>query len=171
MRRRWSAAVLLMLLLALFASGCAAGGSPSTVAYVGDTQITQRQLDDALSGVQSTLGPDQQVSPSAVVSVLIHGVIAQQIAAEQGVTVTDAQRNALVNGSNLAPLLSVPAAKTVAYDIADQQLVARQVGPEVYLKGVQDIPVELNPRFGVLDPAQKTIIDGQSSSLSVPAST
>ena len=33
----------------------------------------------------------------------------------------------------------------------------------------QAIDVVLNPRFGVLDPASKTIIDGQSASLSLPA--
>ena len=152
----------------VLASGCAIGGSPSTVAYVGDSRITQRELDAALTGVQQALGPDEPVATEAVVDVLIHGVIADQIAAQRQVTVTDSQRDALLVESNLAPLLDVPAAKEVAYDVADQQLVGQAVGPQAYLQDVQAIDVELNPRFGVLDPAQKRIIQGQSSSLSLP---
>ena len=76
----------------------------------------------------------------------------------------------MIKGSNLAALLDVPDAKPIAYDLADQQLVAKAVGADAYLKAVQGIDVELNPRFGVLDPAQKTIVDGESSSLSLPAS-
>jgi hypothetical protein len=156
--------------LAVLASACSMSGSPSTVAYVGDTRVTQRQLDTALSGVQQTLQAGQQVSPSAVVNVMIHGALADQIAATNGLTITDTERDAVIKGSNLAPLLNVPDAKPIAYDLADQQLVAQAVGQDAYLKSVQGIAVDLNPRFGVLDPAQKTIVDGQSSSLSLPVS-
>lgn len=155
--------------LVVLAAGCGIGGSPSTVAYVGDTQVTQSELDTALGGVQQTLQQGQQVSPTAVINVMIHGALAEQIAAARDVTVTDAQRDQLIKTSNLAPLLDVPDAKPIAYDIADQQLVAKAVGSQAYLADVQATEVKLNPRFGVLDPAQKTIIDGQSSSLSQPA--
>lgn len=153
------------------ASGCAVEGSPSTVAYVADDRISQDQLDSAVTAIQQTLDAEQQVSTSAVVNVMVHGLIADQIAEAHNITLTDAQRDQLLAGSNLAPLLGDPAAKSIAYDIADQQLVAKAVGTEAYLQGIQGADVTLNPRFGVLDPAQKTIIDGQSSSLSVPATT
>ena len=156
--------------LALLASACGMSGSPSTVAYVGDAEVTQGQLDSALAGVQQTLDAGQQVSPSAVVNVMIHGALADQIAATNDITITDSERDAVIKGSNLAALLEVPDAKPIAYDLADQQLVAQAVGPDAYLKAVQGIDVDLNPRFGVLDPAQKTIVDGQSSSLSLPVS-
>jgi len=161
-------AAALAAVVVLLASGCV-GGAPSTVAYVGDDRITQGQLDAALGGVQQTLEQGQQVSAEAVVNVMIHGRIAEQIAAQRAVTVTDAQRDELLAGSNLTALLEVPAAKQIAYDIADQQLVAKAVGSEAYLQDVQATTVELNPRFGVLDPASKTILEGQSSSLSLPA--
>lgn len=154
--------------VALLASGCIAG-SPSTVAYVGSEQITQNQLDEALTGVQQTLQEGQQVSAEAVINVMIAGEVADQIAAQHGVTVTDAQRDQLLAGSNLAPLLTEPAARQIAYDVADQQLVAKAVGTETYLKDMQSVSVELNPRFGVLDPSTKAIVTGQSSSLSLPA--
>jgi len=156
--------------VALVASGCGMSGSPSTVAYVGDSRVTQGQLDSALAGVQQTLQTGQQVSPSAVVNVMIHGALADEIAKTNDVTITDTERDAVIKGSNLAALLDVPDAKPIAYDLADQQLVAEAVGADAYLKAVQGIDVELNPRFGVLDPTQKTVVDGESSSLSLPAS-
>ncbi|GAA3710766.1 hypothetical protein GCM10022204_31630 [Microlunatus aurantiacus] len=155
--------------LALLTSACGLSGSPSTVAYVGDSRVTQSQLDSALSGVQQTLQAGQQVSSAAVVNVMIHGALADEIAQTNGIAITDAQRDTVIKGSNLAALLDVPDAKPIAYDLADQQLVAEAVGSEAYLKAVQGIEVELNPRFGVLDPTQKIIADGQSSSLSLPA--
>lgn len=159
----------LAALVVLLASGCV-GGSPSTVAYVGDGRITQPQLDAALLGVQQTLEQGQQVSTEAVVNVLIAGQVAEQIATQHGIVITDAERDKLLGSSNLAPLLQVPAAKQVAYDVADQQIVAKAVGSETYVKDMQALNVELNPRFGVLDPATKTVLEGQSSSLSLPAS-
>lgn len=162
-------AAALAAIVVLLASGCV-GGSPSTVAYVGSDRITQTQLNEALGGVQQTLAEGQQVSSEAVVNVLIAGQVARQIAGQHGITLTDAQRDKLLTGSNLAPLLEVPAAKSVAYDVADQQLVAKAVGSETYIKDMQAITVDLNPRFGVLDPANKTIVQGQSSSLSLASS-
>lgn len=167
---RAAIAAALAALLVLLAAGCAIAGSPGTVAYVGDQQITQQQLDAALDGVQSTLEEGQQVSPEAVVNVMIQGRIADQIATQRGLTVTDAQRDAVLKQSNLAPMLEQPEAKQVAYDIANPQLVAQEVGTQNYLQDLQAMRVELNPRFGVLDPASKTIVEGQSSSLSLPAS-
>ena len=163
-------AAALAVVVVLLASGCV-GGAPSTVAYVADARITQSQLDTALAGVQQTLEQGQQVSAEAVVNVMIAGRVAEHIAAQHGITVTDAQRDKLLVGSNLAPLLEVPEAKQIAYDVADQQIVAQTVGSETYVKDMQSVSVELNPRFGVLDPATKTIVEGQSSSLSLPATS
>lgn len=155
--------------LAVLTSACGLSGSPSTVAYVGGARVTQSQLDSAMTGVQQTLQAGQQVSPTALVNVLIHGALAEEIARSNDIAITDAQRDAVIKGSNLAALLDVPDAKPIAYDLADQQLVSQAVGAQAYLQAVQGIDVELNPRFGVLDPAQKIIADGQSSSLSQPA--
>lgn len=162
---------LLAAIVVLLASGCAVEGAPSTVAYVGDERITQRQLDAAVASVQAALGTEEEVSPQAVVNVKIQGAVANQIAAQREIPVTDAQRDALLAETNLKPLLADPVARQVAYDIATPQIVAQTVGTEAYLRDLQATDVTLNPRYGVLDPATKTIIDGQSSSLSLPAAS
>lgn len=161
---------LLAAVVVLLASGCAIEGSPSTVAYVGSDRITQQQLDDAVASVQTALGTEEQVSPQAVVNVKIQGAIAAQLAAQHNITVTDAQRDTLLSQTNLKPLLADPVSRQVAYDIATPQIVAKAIGSAAYLHDLQSADVVLNPRYGVLDPATKTIIDGQSASLSLAAS-
>jgi len=173
-RRRRRATHIAALIGAVTASvlfvGCAKA-DPSVVAYVDGSTITQRQLDDALDGVSSILQEGQSVSSPAVVNVMIHGIIADKLAAANKITITDGDRDALIKNSNLAGLLNVPKGRPIAYDVADQQIVAGKLGSEAYLAAAAKEPVTLNPRFGVLDPNQKTIINDKSASLAKPVAT
>lgn len=164
--RRVVAATLATLLLS--ATGCARQ-QPSVVAYVGDGEVTQQELDAAYPPVAAALRDVQEVSQAAVINVMIYGELSLQIARERGIAITDAQRDRLLAGSELTPLLADPGAKGVAYDIADQQIVAQKLGAEAFLAEVGEREVKLNPRFGVLDPQQKIIAADQSGSLSTPA--
>jgi hypothetical protein len=161
-------AVAATALLGLALAGCS-HASPGVVAYVGDDAITQSAVDAAVAGVSSTLQQGQTVSAEAVVNAMIQGKLAEQIAAEKQIAITDAERDAALQGSNLEGLVAVPAAREVVYDLADQRIVSQKIGGDAYLKEIQRRSVTLNPRFGVLDPAQKTIVTGQSGSLSKPA--
>ena len=168
LRGRRALALVGVVVITLFAAGCAKA-DPSVAAYVGTSRITQQQVDDAVEGVSSILQEGQEVSRAAVVNSLIHGLIAEQIATDNKITVTDSERAALIKNSNLAGLLQVPKGRPVAYDLADQQIVSGKVGSEAYLAAVSDAQVTLNPRFGVLDPKQKLIITDKSASLAEPA--
>ena len=90
-----------VVVVTLFAGGCAKA-DPSVAAYVGTSRITQQQVDDAVEGVSSILQEGQQVSPSAVVNAMIHGLIAEKVAAANKITITDGERDALIKNSNLA---------------------------------------------------------------------
>ena len=161
-----------VLLLTLAVAGCAKQ-EPSGVAYVDSTTITQQQLDDAVEGVSSILEEGQSVSRPAVVNAMIHGAIAENLAAANKITITDGERDTLIKNSNLAGLLNVPKGRPIAYDVADQQIVSEKMGSEAYIAALGKQQVTLNPRFGVLDPNQKTIITDQSASLatSMPSPT
>jgi hypothetical protein len=160
--------VLLSVVAVLALAGCA-NAEPGVVAYVGDTRITEKQLDRIVAGLSSTLQEGQQVAHDAVVNAMIHGALAEQIAAEHNISITDSERETVINNSELAGLLAVPDAKPIAFDVADQQIVAKKLGAQAYLNAVKDIPVKLNPRFGVLDPDRKLIISGRTGSLAEPA--
>jgi len=169
-KRRLRLAAVSVAFVALGSTAGCGNASPSVAAYVDGVQITSRQLDAAVAGVGQTVEEGQQVSSQAVLDALVHGVIAEQIAAKNGVVVTDAERNAALQGSNLEPLLPIPAAAEVAYDVADQQIVAQKVGAQPYLDQVAQQQVTVNPRYGVLDEQQKLIVTDESGSLARPAS-
>ncbi len=159
-----------VVVITLFAAGCAKA-DPSVVAYVGTSRITEQQVDDAVEGVSTILQEGQAVSRAAIVNSMIHGLIAENVAAANKITITDGERDALIKKSNLAGLLNVPKGRPVAYDLADQQIVSAKVGSAAYLAAVSQQQVTLNPRFGVLDPKQKLIIADKSASLAEPAPT
>lgn len=155
---------------AVLAVGACGNAEPGVVAYVGDERITERQLTRAVSGVESTLADGRRVNRDGVVNVLIQGALAEQIAAAKRIAITDGERDALLRTSDLANLLAVPDAEPLAYDVADQQIVAQKVGAQGYLNAVRAMPVTLNPRFGVLNPDDQTITSAeQTGSLSTPA--
>ncbi len=167
-RVRAGVAASVVTLVAL--TGCA-NAEPGVVAYVDGTKITDRQVSAAVEGISSTLQEGQQVSTPAVVNAMIHGAIAEHLAAQNNIVITDGQRDALIKESNLAGLVGVPSARPVAYDIADQQIVSTKLGPEAYLAAAEQQRVTLNPRYGVLDPEQKLIVSDQSGGLADPEST
>jgi hypothetical protein len=169
-KRRLRLAAASVALAALGATAGCANASPSVAAYVDGTAITSAQLDAAVAGVGQTVQEGQQVSSQAVLDALVHGLIADRIAAANHVVVTDAERTAVLKGSNLEPLLPIPAAAAVAYDVADQQIVAQKVGSQPYLDQVAQQKVTVNPRYGVLDEKQKLIVTDESGSLAKPAS-
>jgi hypothetical protein len=153
----------------LLTTAACARAEPGVVAYVGADRISQHQVDEAVDGISTTLQEGQSVSTEAVVNALIHGELADQIAAKEHLVITDADRVAILKDSNLAPLLNVAAARPVLDDVADAQIVTKKLGTR-YLTEIAKINVTLNPRYGVLDQSQKTIISDQSGSLAQPAS-
>jgi len=160
------AAAGLALSAVLLGAGCSQ--APGVVAYVGDSKITQNQVDSAVAAVTTTVQQGQSVSTEAVVNAMIQGEISAQIARDRNIPITDGERDAFLKTTNLAPLLSVAGAKPVAYDVADQQIVAKRLGAKAYLAELEKQRVKLNPRYGVLDPKHKTIVENQSGSLSSP---
>lgn len=162
------ALLALAALVVLLSAGCS-NAAPGVVAYVGHAKITQRQVDSAVAAVSSTVQEGQTVNSAAVINAMIQGELSAQIAADKKIAITDGQREAFLKTTNLAPLLNVAGAKPVAYDVADQQIVSKQLGAARYLAEVAKRKVKLNPRYGVLDPKQKTIVENRSGSLSSPA--
>ena len=163
LRRAALAAVAVVAL-----AGCS-HASPLAVAYVGDAELTQPQFQQALDGLSSTLQEGQTVSSEAVLNAMIQGMLADQIATDRGIQLTDAELDKALASTDLAPLAKVPAAREVVYDVADSLVVAQKLGEQDFLSEVKNRKVTLNPRYGVLDPAQKTLLSGRTGSLSEPA--
>jgi len=151
-------------------AGCA-NAEPGVAAYVDGTKITDREVTTAAEGISGTLEGGRQVPVQAVLNAMIHGVIAERLAAQNQIAITDSERDVVLKEIDLAGLVDVPSAKSVAYDIADQSIVANKLGAQAYLAATEQQDVTLNPRYGVLDPKQKLILGDQSGGLADPAIT
>lgn len=173
-RARIGAAALAVTALVTI-TGCAEG-SPGVVAYVGDNEISNRQLTEAVDGVGQALGEGQQIQRGAVVDALVRGEVAAQIAEQEKITITDADRSKLFSSEQGGDeLLANEASKAVAYDLADESIVVEKLGVEKYLGALKAADVKLNPRFGVWNPdavAQgASAVENKSASLSTGGST
>ncbi len=165
-----AAALAGVLAITLFAAGCAKA-DPSVAAYVGDSR------DHPAAGGRRRRGSVQHLARgSAGVSVgrrQRHDPWGHRGAARCRQQDHDHRRRARRADQEQQPRRPAQRAQgtTVAYDVADQQIVSGKIGSEAYLAAVAKEPVTLNPRFGVLDPNQKTIITDKSASLAKPAAT
>lgn len=156
----------LALVMAAATAGCS-GNNPSDAAIVGGTSITQSDVDRNVDGLAEAFKLDaSRINARNVVGAMITGLQAEQIAAENNITITNGQRDAsLATDETGAQLLQVPDAKELAYDLADAQIVAQQIGVEQFTQRAKEINVKLNPRYGNFEQGQMT---GETGSLSDP---
>lgn len=155
-------------LIALVALALAAGSltgcskSPATAATVNGTTITRSQLQQSLSGANQILGAGNELSSAQVLTVLIQGVVAEDVATQRGLTITDTERNAKLS----APALAVSAARPFVYDVADANIVAAQVGEAELTRSIKSASVVINPRYGTWQPSSSVAVVAGTGSLS-----
>lgn len=136
--------------------GCAQSGS--VVAKVGSTTITRDQFSTALSGAREV----SQLTSDQVLSAMIQGAVADQIARQRGISISDADRDKQLNPN----VLQVTDAEQLAYDLADVQIVVGRIGQQAFTKDLGNADVSVNPRFGSWDPKQSLAVVPGVGSLS-----
>jgi hypothetical protein len=139
--------------------GCAQSGS--TVATVGSTTISQDQFTSTVNGAKKV----SQLTPDQVLSVMIQGEVATQVAGQRGIHISDADRDKQLNPD----VLKVADARELAYDLADIQIVSQTIGQKEFGKAISDADVRVNPRFGTWGPKQSLAVVPGSGSLSQEA--
>ncbi len=149
------------LVAVLALSGCA--HSPKLAATVGDRVITQAQVDDAVKSCRE-LGV-QNVGASDVVRTLIVREVVLNAAATAGAPIDDAALDQVFDqdpaaaeykDSKCKPVLQARLAVAMY-----NQHPASAARPDL----LNQVPFELNPRYGTFDPAAN--FDDQSGSLSI----
>jgi hypothetical protein len=152
-------AVAAVLSGAAVLGGCAQSGG--TVATVGGTTITQDQFTDTVNGAKQV----SKLTPDQVLSVMIQGEVATQVADRRDIHISDADRDKQLNPD----VLKVADARDLAYDLADIQIVSQAIGQKEFGKAIGDADVRVNPRFGTWNPKQSLAVVPGSGSLSQEA--
>ncbi|QGN33547.1 hypothetical protein [Microlunatus sp. Gsoil 973] len=144
---------------AVVLGGCAQSGG--TVATVGNTTISQDQFTSTVNGAKKV----SQLTPDQVLSVMIQGEVANQVAEQRGIHISDADRDKQLNPD----VLKVTEARQLAYDLADIQIVSGSIGDKEFGKAITATDVRVNPRFGTWDPKQSLAVVPGGGSLSQEA--
>jgi hypothetical protein len=163
---------LVVALVAVVATAGCAGSSPDVAAYVGQSSISDSHLHRVTVAADTALGYQGQTGTAGVLNGLVLGEIADQVARDRGLRISDSERDALVSPSNLGPLLRNDEARELAYGLATAELVRMRIGDQAFVAAITSAPVRVNPRYGTWQPdayAQGgSMVGAGSESLSVP---
>lgn len=144
------------------AGGVVLGGcahAPGDAATVEGTTISASDLDSAYHGAKKV---SDQVTKDQAASILIQGTIANKVAHQDGIKLTNSRREKLLNSK----MLDNPKTKKFAYHLADVQLVSKKIGEKKLAKKIVHADVSLNPRYGKWDPKKSVNVLPSSGSLS-----
>jgi hypothetical protein len=151
--RRRALGLVVLLLGAVTTAGCSPEAGAAAV-------VEGRAIPDAdLQAAAAQLGPYLDgATPSSLLLVLVAEPTVEQVAAEKGVAVSDqqarAQLTALVGDAPDAPDFGPEAVAVAQFSLLQQQLNqlpdAAAVQDDI-LARLQDLDVDVNPRYGELD--------------------
>lgn len=145
---------------AVLLGGCAQ--SASSVATVGSTRITRDQYTMALSGASQVNQLPQestQLTAEDVLAIMIQGIVADQVAQQRHIPLTDATRDGQFDPS----LYQIPDAHALVYADADVSIVVKAIGGPGFKQALDNAGIRVNPRFGTWDLQQATVAAGVGS--------
>ena len=142
-------------------AGCSP--APTTAAEVGPTTISEAELSAAYDGC-SELG--FQVTRAAVLSPLVIGEAARQVARENDVD-TSQLAEVLASDPQIAPFMANEGCARVGEASGLLTLLSAQMEQDEWVSAVVESDIQVNPRYGTWDEKSGTI--GGSGSISVPA--
>lgn len=161
MTRLMAGLVAAMLLL----TGCTSG-NPDLAATVKGVDIRETTLDKVSASVATLLQADPRQYRVLILEALIQGQVAQQVATQAGVEITDADLQGVFGtSSELSSFYADPDAREVAVAVAQRELVASKLGSAEFTALAQQVPVVLNPRYGTWSATTNSML-GNTGSLS-----
>jgi len=155
--------------VALALTGCA--HSASDAAVIDGVVLPDSEIQAASAAAAPIAQQSAAALAASVVQAEIQGLIAEKIAANHNVPLTDATRADVVSTSDtLKALLATTGGKTLGIRIADTSVVAAKVETDVFAKECSAVAVTLNPRYGTWA-KELCGFDSGVGSLSKPAPT
>jgi len=151
-------------------TGCA-GQNPTHAALVNGVIITEDQVGQVAQGLATAGGtPDAPgAQRQTAASILIRNEVGRQVGLQRGVTISEADREAvLATAPQLTQMAEDPALTVFITDYINSELTRTQLGETEFAAAAEDVEVSLNPRYGAWDTTQGSLT-GESGSLSSPA--
>lgn len=158
-------------------SGCSGNpnvGNPNVAATVNGTAISVSQVEATAAGVadaQKAAGKATALR-GAVASLLVRSQVMLQAGQAKGVTISDADvKTAMATSTEITSYANDPRSAQFAQEYVRAVLVAQKLGSAPVIAFSQAADVELNPRYGVWDPATLDVSNTSGSLSSLADAT
>lgn len=148
MARRTTRIAAALGTLVLAASMTACAGRPGTAATVGSERIAVSEVNEVSDALSQLYGPVPGL-PSYVLNVKMRASAAEQVAAGEGIDLGAAAEQAL-GAQDAPPAGGVSAVlRDFAVDSTQVEVLASEIGAGAMEERFAEIPVTVNPRFGL----------------------
>jgi len=162
MRRR--CAVILVAIALLATTGCSVRAH--TAFEVDGVATTNDQVTSMANRCGSVVDPFPWINMSALVSDMIHAQLANQVAESQNLGFTDDELRQPIEEGKLSDrykaMLDDPICAQLAMGLTLEQAAQTSLGTDTYTQIAGQIPVVINPRFGIWNATDLTV-DGSGS--------
>jgi hypothetical protein len=140
---------------ALLLSGCGGPAVSGAAAVVGDRRITESDLQVATRDLQKVVGPENPLTQPQVLSYMVVGPIALDVAAKNGIGVSQDDAVKVLAGKVTDPseptLLAARGAIALSQLSRGLEQAASQQAYQDVLAQVKATSITVNPRYGVFD--------------------
>lgn len=144
-------------------AGCATG-NPQVAAYVDGSPISQAQVDQVSQAiVEASTDPAATAGDvsGVVLQIMIHGKIAEQVAAGEHYTVAASERQSLISANGLDGLAADPRTADFVTEFVDSSIILQNTDfQNAVAQAWATADVEVNPRFGTWNTQQNALEDG-----------
>ncbi len=138
---------------------------PSAAAVVDGVRIPDSLVRSTATVLTGVVGVDPADASLRATGDLALGETSKIIAADRGLEISDGEVEELLMTSQvLVAAASTEEGSDWAHAVSYTQVVLNTIGTEAYIQDLEQVDIEINPRYGVWDDANYTIA---SSSLAV----
>lgn len=145
-------------------AGCAVP-SGGTAFDVNGSTISTRDVDRAAADCAKLVGSTPDKIRVQVATMYLQGLIAEQVATNTNVTVSDAEKSSVAKSQNLGPLMDGGACQAAVETWLNIAVVQQKLGAQKLVAEAKKLDVKVNPIFGPFK-ASNLSLPGGSGSLS-----
>ena len=145
-------------------AGCAVP-SGGTAFDVNGTTISNRDVNQAATDCAKLVGSTPDKIRTQVATMYLQGLIAQQVAAANGVSVSDSEKAAIAKSQNLKPLMDGSACQSAVGTWLTIAVLQQKMGAQKLVSEANKLTVKVNPIYGPFK-ASNLSLPGGSGSLS-----